>query len=155
VISDDAYRTPLTAQTSTFELLQVQPSANLPGVTDPFGFDELVNALQLAGDGAHDIPFENLHPTGLTPGAPYRRLIGRTRSLYRPDDMGAAAGDPKGLLALGTLESLALSRATYKLVLTPGLVTQTYQRKGTSLLPVPANVLGSERGDRRRRFRQS
>lgn len=147
VISDDAYRAPLTSQTGTFELLQVQPAANVPGVTNLFGFDELANAVQQAGDGAHDLPFEDLKPAGLTPGAPYRRLLGRTRSLYRPDDMGAAAGNAKALLGFGVLESLALPGITYKLALTSGLVTQTYQRNGAALLPVPANVLGSVAAD--------
>ena len=57
--------------------------------------------------------------------------------------MGAAAGDPRALLPLGKLESLALPGSSYKLAFTPGLISQVYQRGQTALLPNPANVLGS------------
>ena len=43
----------------------------------------------------------------------------RTRTYYRPDDMGAAAGDPRTLLTLGNLESFALPGDSYKLAFTP------------------------------------
>ena len=142
------HRTPLPAQSSTYELIQVQPAAAVPDVTNLFGFAETGKA-SLAGlaDGQHDIPYEDLDPTGLTPGQAYRRLIGQTRTYYRPDDLGAAAGDPRALLPLGTLESLALPGAAYKLAFTPGLITQVYQRGGTALLPDPASVLGSTAAD--------
>lgn len=143
---DDAYRAPLVAQASTFELIQVQPDANQPDITNLFRFEELRAKVTSASDGAHDVLFENTHPAALNAGEPYRRLYSRTRTLYRPDDMGAVAGDPRALLALGALESVALRGATYKLAFTPGLISQSY-RRGVPLLPTPANVLGSIAAD--------
>jgi RHS repeat-associated protein len=147
VLSDDLYRTPLQSESNTYELIQVQPDSTHAEITNLFRFDELKTKVQAAGDGAHDIVYENLYPSGLQSGQAYRRLIGRTRAYYRPDDMGAAAGNPKAVLALGKLESLALPGSSYKLALTPGLISQVYQRGATALLPTPASVLGSVAGD--------
>lgn len=147
VLADDAYRTPLPAQSSSYELIQLPPSSAPSGITPLLGFARLADALRNAADGAHDIAFENQNPSGLSPGQTYRRLIARTRTLYRPDDMGAAASDVNALLPLGQLESLALSGNQYRLVFTPGLVSQVYQRGGSALLPAPAAVLGSVAND--------
>src|SRR5207247_51330 len=110
-------------------------------------FAPLAGAIQAAADGAHDIAFEVLHPTGLQTGQTYRRLIARARTLYRPDDLGAASSDANALLSLGTLQALALPGVQHQLVFTPGLVAQVYQRSGSALLPVPADVLGSVAAD--------
>jgi RHS repeat-associated protein len=147
VLADDSYRTPQSAQTSSYELIQFQPLAAQPGVTNLFAFDEVVTKIAQADDGAHDISYENLHPTSLTAGEVYRRLLTCTRSYYRPDDMGAAAGDPNFLLALGTMEALALPGSAYKLAFTPGLISQVYQRKSVALLPTPASVFASFAAD--------
>ncbi|HEY1892792.1 MAG TPA: SpvB/TcaC N-terminal domain-containing protein [Steroidobacteraceae bacterium] len=143
ILVDDSYRTPLPAESSTYELIRLQPDASQPGLTNLFRFDELQAKIAQASDGAHDIPFETLVPTGLAVGQFYRRLLERTRAYYRPDDLGSTAGDPKALLALQTVESLALPGVGYQLAFTPGLITQIYQRDGSSLLPTPASVLGS------------
>ncbi len=143
----DTHRTPLPAASDVYELFQAQPAANLADVTNLFRFTELKTIVQVAQDGAHDIAFENSNPAGLNAGEPYRRLLGRTRVYYRPDDMGAAAEDPRALLPLRTLETLALAGESFKLGFTPGLIAQVYQRGGAALLPVPANVLGSAAGD--------
>ena len=147
VLSDDFYRAPRAAQSSTYELIQFQPSAAQLGITNLFAFDEAQAKVKQASDGAHDVAFENVVPTGLNAGEVYRRRLTCTRTYYRPDDMGAAANDSNALLALGTLETLALLGSTYKLAFTPGLIAQVYQRGGTALLPVPANVLGSAGAD--------
>jgi hypothetical protein len=147
ILADDDYRVPLPAESSSYELVQVQPDANQPGLTNLFRFDELQAKVNSASDRAHEIPYETLNPTGLTPAQPYRRLLDSTGAYYRPDDMGAAAGNPNALLPLGTLESHALPGTSYKLAFTPGLVSQAYQRGGTPLLPTPANVLGSASSD--------
>ena len=144
---DDAYRIPGQAQASTYELLQVQPAANLPNVTSLFAFGELQAAVQAASDGAHDIAYENLHPAGLNAGEPYRRPISQTRAYYRPDDLGAAAGNASALLALGQIEALGIVGQSYKLAFTPGLLAQVYQRNGAALLPAPSAVLASQAGD--------
>jgi RHS repeat-associated protein len=147
VLADDAYRAPLPAQTSVYELIQFQPDGAQPSITNLFGFAETQSKVQQGGDGNHDILFENLNPVNLTAGQPYRRLIQRIRTLYRPNDMGSAAGDPKALLPLGTMQSLALPGSSYKLAFTPGLISQVFQRNAVALLPTPASVLGSAAAD--------
>jgi RHS repeat-associated protein len=142
-LADDSYRTPLAAQSNTYELLQFQPNASLPGITNLFDFDELQTKVQQCSDGAHDIAFENRSPSGLNAAEVYRRLLTCHRTYYRPDDMGGAAGDVNALLALGKAESMALPGISYKLALTPGLLSEVYQRNGTALLPTPGSVLGS------------
>lgn len=143
VLESDAHRTPLPAQFSTYELIQVQPDATQADVTNVFRFEELQTKVQAAGDGHHDIPYENPNPTGLQAGSYYRRLIKQMRNYYRPDDMGASAGNPKTLLPLGALESLALPGESYKMAITPGQLSLVYQRASTALLTTPASVLGS------------
>ena len=147
ILLDDQYRAPLLAETSTYELLQFLPDANQPGLTNLFRFDELQTKTAKASDGAHDIAYEDLNPAGLNPNQPYRRLFQRTRTYYRPDDMGQASGEPKTLLALKTIESLGLPGNSYKLTLTPGLIPLVYQRGGSALLPTPTTVLGSSAAD--------
>ena len=143
VESDDAHRTPLPAQSNGYELIQVQPDAAQPDATNLFAFDELTAKIQAASDGAHDIAYENLTPSGLTPGQPYRRLLKSARTLYRPNDMGASVNNADALLPLGVLESLALPGESYTLAFTPGLIGQVYQRAGTALLPDPGLVFSS------------
>src|SRR5439155_2900650 len=70
-----------------------------------------------------------------------------TRTLYRPNDMGTDSGDPRALLPLGQLESLALPGEGYHLAFTPGLIAQVYQRGGAALLPAPADVLKNVTSD--------
>lgn len=142
VQGDDVYRVSVVAQHFDYELLQVEPAS-----ATGFGFDEIASKILAASDGAHDIAFENLHPTGLTPNQPYRRLLKSTRTYYRPNDMGASANDANALLPLGTLQSLALAGNDYKLAFTPGLISAVYQRAGTALLPSPPAVLGSIAAD--------
>jgi RHS repeat-associated protein len=146
-LADDSYRTPLPAQSSNYELIQFQPQAAQPGITNLFRFADVQTKLQQASDGAHDISYENPEPGNLTAGEVYRRLLERTRTYYRPDDMGVAAGDPNALLPLGTMGALALPGQSYKLAFTPGLIAQVYQRGGAALLPTPATVLGSTAAD--------
>ena len=147
VIEDDANRTPLPAQSNVYELLQCQPAASLPNFTNLFAYAEMQALVAAAGDGAHEIAFENLYPTGLNAGQPYRRLLSSKRTLYRPNDLGQAAGNVDALLPLGTLESMALAGNTYKLALTPGLIPLAFTRGATALLPSPATVLGSTAAD--------
>jgi len=145
IATDDSWRIPLPASSKTYELLQAEPNAAIPGVTNVFGFEELRDEVAAASDGAHDVPFEDRAPA-MVANTPYRRLIASSRTLYRPDDMGEAAGSAAALLALGTLEPLALPGAAFTLAFTPGLIAQVYQRGGP-LLPSPAAVMGSAAGD--------
>ena len=141
ILDDDSYRTPQPSQSSTYELLQLQPVANQPHLTNLFRLDELQSKIQSAADGAHDIPYENFNPTGLSAGQPYRRLIERARTLYRKDDLSV-------LLPSGALETLAMPGERYKLAYTPGLLNQIYQRNGVELLGgKPEDILAGGGGD--------
>jgi RHS repeat-associated protein len=144
---DDAFRVPMPAEHTSYELLQVAPAQSLPDITNLFAFAELDALVQAAGDGAHDLPTEEVVPTGLAAGQPYRRLLTASRRYYRPDDLGSSAGDVRHLLALGQIESLALAGAAYALTTTDGLIAKLYRRGGTPLLPTPASVLTSVSAD--------
>ncbi len=149
---DDAYRTPLPGQSSVFELIQVAPtppaSGFVPNITSLFRFDDLLAQVTAASDGAHDLVYENLNPTGLNAGQPYRRILKRSRNYYRPDNMLGAGTDPYALLPLGAVEPLALPGCAYRLALTPGLIAKVYQRKATALLgATPSAILGSTAAD--------
>jgi hypothetical protein len=134
----DDYRTPLPSESRTYELT---------GLTLPAGHNRFTLAEMLtAGTGAAPIAYEQ-SPTA---GVLQKRLIEHVRTLYRPDDLGAAQNDPLALLPLGTVEPLALLGESYKLAFTLGLLDQVYVRSGQKLLPAnPADVLkggGAERG---------
>ena len=144
----DSYRTPLPSQTRTYELLKVTPDSNQSNVTNRFHFDELVTKVEQAGDGQHELPYEDVAAAGATANHPYRRVIEEVRVLYRPNDLGAAQNDPLALLPLGTVESLALPGESYKRSFTPGLLNHVFQRNGQALLSNPAEVLAGGGGDR-------
>jgi RHS repeat-associated protein len=148
VEESDAYRTPLLCEACTYELLKVTPDAYQAQVTNLFRFDEMLAKASQASDGNHDLPYEDIYATGATANHPYRRLIEHVRTLYRPDDLGAAQSDPLELLPLGTVEPLALPGESYKLAFTPGLLTKVFQRNGQALLPNPADVLGGQGADK-------
>lgn len=144
VLLEDAHRAPLPSGTSTFELIHVAPDASQPQITNLFRFDELKKKIAAASDGKHDLPYEDVKAAGATTSSPYRRLISRTRTVYRKDDMSAP-------LPLGTIESLALPFDGYNLVFTPGLLNQIYRRTSgnqpaENLLPDLVGVLGKEAG---------
>ncbi len=143
----DRHRAPLPSESTHWEILQAQPKNTTPGVTALFGFDEIGGLLQQLSNGTHDLPFETASVQGLNPGQVYRRLLQHERTFYRPDDLGAAAGDMRALLPAGQLQPLALPGENYRLALTPGLIAQVYQRQGTALLPLPKNTLGSVAAD--------
>ncbi|HKX27954.1 MAG TPA: SpvB/TcaC N-terminal domain-containing protein [Blastocatellia bacterium] len=114
-----AYRAPLLCESRSYELINVTPGANQPGITNLFRFQELADKLSAAGDGQHDLPYEDVDGSGATANQPYRRLIEYVRMLYRSDDLSAP-------LSLGQLQSLALPFESYKLAFTPGLLQQVY-----------------------------
>jgi RHS repeat-associated protein len=147
ILEADANRTPLPAQSSVFELYQCVPAASLPNFTNLFSLAEMQNMVAAASDSAHTIPFEDIDPSGLTAGQPYRRLLSCTRSYFRPDDLGQAAGSPDALLPVGSIESMALPGNSYKQAFTAGLLAQVFVRGAMALLPAPATLLGSKAAD--------
>jgi RHS repeat-associated protein len=109
---DDAYRMPQPAEMSTYEIRGV--------VTDGLlGFAEC----------------------GLLATDPDRRLIARSRVLYRPDDLGSSSGDALSVLPLGALESRAHPGVTLQLALTEQLLADEFRRDGSALLDDPGAVL--------------
>ncbi|MDT7808809.1 MAG: hypothetical protein QOJ70_2622 [Acidobacteriota bacterium] len=140
----DAYRTPLLCESRTYELYNVAPTASHQDVTNLFNFDEIAAVMQTAGDGQHDVQYENHDASAIPQGAPRRRLIECERSIFRSDDL-------TGPLALGTLESLALGFNIYRLAFTPGLIAAVYRRPQLNqppenLLPDTVAVLQNEGG---------
>ncbi len=119
VEADDTWRLPVLCETETFELLKVNPAAALALVTNLFQFAEMQGLVAAAGDGAHDLPYEDGAGAGANLPAPYRRLVEHIRVLYRRDDLN-------GALLPGQLQSLGLPYERYRLALTPGLVGEVY-----------------------------
>jgi RHS repeat-associated protein len=119
VALDDAYRSPVPAETSSYELLNVAPVSTQEDVTNLFRFDELRDLVIQASDGSHDLPHEDVEGSGVSGTDAFRRLLARARTFYRRNDLD-------GALALGTLESLALLFSIDELAFTEGLATQTY-----------------------------
>jgi RHS repeat-associated protein len=128
----DDYRAPLIAEARAYELIHVAQPERATGL---LLFEEISRIAVRAGDGRHDLPFEDVAAEGAIRDEPYRRLIGCSRSLYRSDDLTR-------LLPLGRLEPLALPGEAYALSLTPGLIAEVYG----DMLPDPGPVLRHEGG---------
>lgn len=160
----DDYRTPLPAESTTYELRKwVQDKIDARARAQSFGFDAVGRYLLQAGDGEHDIAYEDIDfsAAGAVVIADpakvkdyFRRPIERLRTLYRPDDCGASKGDADALLTLRTLEPLALPGESYKLAFTPGLLDHVFRRPrdgqpDQALLPPVARaaILGGQAGD--------
>jgi RHS repeat-associated protein len=147
ILDLDDYRGPLPCETRTYEIT---------GLTLPPGRSRFTLADVLtAGTGAALLAYEQ----DPTEGALQKRLIEQVRTLYRPNDLGAAQNGPLALLPLGTVESLALPGESYKLAFTPGLLTKVYRRpldliqppgspSPENLLPSSAAILGGQGEDR-------
>lgn len=139
VLAADAYRTPLPAEAQTYELVKLRPTSQHPDITNLFRFDEMLALVAQAGDGAHDLPYEDINATHATDAGVYRRPIEDLRTRYRSNDLGQ-------LLPLRALQALALPGESYKLAFTPGLLSAVYQRPHAgqateNLLPNPGAVL--------------
>jgi RHS repeat-associated protein len=132
-----AYRTPLPAESRQYELIHIHPPTAHPAITNLFRFDSLKSQIACAGDGFHDLPFEDVDAAGATQAAPYRRLIEDTRTFYRADSLDR-------ILPLGILEPIALPGKTYKLAFTPGLLSEVYRRDREDLIPDRAHIFQHE-----------
>jgi RHS repeat-associated protein len=107
VESPDAHRTPVGFETRMYEVAGVAPAGRI------FGFGELRKVL---GTVHVELSYEDWE---MHPSRPVRRLVERTRSLFRKDDLSSP-------LPLGTIESRALPHESYRQVFTPSLVTALY-----------------------------
>jgi RHS repeat-associated protein len=158
----DRYRSPLPAESRTYELRKPQQERSTGGLIKVHRFEDLLRHVGQAADGTHDIAYEDLAFDRARQAAAddpaeadqyFRRLIESVRTLYRPDDCGAAQNDPLALLAVRKLESLALPGESYKLAFTPALLAKVFQRRRAGqpnerLLPNAASVLGGTAGNR-------
>jgi Insecticide toxin TcdB middle/C-terminal region len=106
----DAYRTPLAAQSRTYELRKPQQEKSGNGLTKLYRFEDMADHVKRARDGAHDIDYEDFEfarakqavvNDAIEIDKYFRRLIEHVRTFYRKDDI-------TGLLPLGQLEPLAL-----------------------------------------------
>ncbi len=137
----DDYRTPLPAETRTFELTGYTPT----GTGRRFRHGDFVqpdanDARRLVHVFDAEINYED-QPTG----GKQRRLIEQMRTRYRNDDL-------TGLLPHKKVEPLALPGEHYQLALTPGLLAHVFKRKQTGqpdedLLPDPARLLEGKGAD--------
>ncbi|KAG8822815.1 hypothetical protein FRC19_005182 [Serendipita sp. 401] len=110
--SPDTYHLPLPSETRTYELLKIRVDGNDPLITNLYPMSTIKSQLALLKDGTHDLPFEEHAGQGAIENHPYRRLIGRSRSLYRKDDF-------TGPLPLGQLGLRALEYESYSQAFTP------------------------------------
>ncbi len=135
----DAYRTPLPAESRSYELIHLAPTAGRPGTMNRFGFEELAAQVARASDGQHDLPYQNVNGSGTTPNVPYRRLVTDIRSYYRANRLDRT-------LPFGVAEALALPGQSYKLAFTTELLNEVYRRGAPSenLLPDLPQVLHHE-----------
>ncbi len=110
IATEDCYRVGVPAETRTFEL------TGLGAPDDGSPFDPQTLLTQAVS--AATIPFESVPDTSSI----QKRLISRTRVIYRADDLSAP-------LSLGQVDSLAIVDRSYTLIMTPGLANQVYSAK--------------------------
>ncbi|MFB7287796.1 SpvB/TcaC N-terminal domain-containing protein [Actinacidiphila glaucinigra] len=140
-VTGDDHRTPLPAETRTYELTGYPPSDTTfrpPDfvIPDP----DHPGRLQHRFDTERD--YTDLPCTGRQ-----RRLIEQVRTLYRADDLTS-------LLDLGGLEPRALPGEAYRLAFTTDLIEAVYERprpgqateKTEKLVPDPETTLGHDGG---------
>jgi RHS repeat-associated protein len=137
-VTGDDHRTPLPAETRTYELTGYPPSGTR---FEPADF--VVPDPDHPGRLRHryDTERDYTEPPGT---GRQRRLIEQVRTLYRADDL-------TGLLGLGVLEPRALPGETYKLAFTPDLIEAVYERPradqpAEKLVPDPQTTLGGDGG---------
>jgi RHS repeat-associated protein len=151
----DHYRTPLPADSRTYELRRSEQEASAGGLTMLRRFDELLKDVEQAEDGNHDIDYEDINFARAQHAVAdndneknkyFRRLVEHVRTLYRKDDL-------TGLLPLSDLQSLALPGESYKLAFSPGLLDQMFLRGDQALIPdltqvLPVDAINSHAADR-------
>ena len=130
--ADDAYRTRMPAEVRTYELTGYIPTGIAGRFQDSDFVTQTKSGISLIFD--EEIAYEARFTAGKQ-----RRPIEQVRTLYRSDNLS-------GGLMLGVLDSRALPFANYKLAMTPGLLTQGFERPKTdltleNLLPDPSSVL--------------
>jgi RHS repeat-associated protein len=135
------YRAPMQCESRGYELLGVAEAAGAPPAL--FSLERLRELADAAGDGEHDLPYEDVTGAGASTPGPHRRLVEHVRTLYLRDDL-------TGPLPLGRAQPRGLLHETRQLALTLGLVAQVYRRTvdgvEEDLLPDPPAVLEQAAG---------
>ena len=137
VLSTDHYRSPLSAETRTYELTGFNPE-NTGAL---FSLDEWSRNDFASLVSAEEIPYDEAADRATQ----QKRLIEHVRTRYRKDDLTA-------LLPLGDVEPMALPGESYRLALTPGLLAHVFKRENTGqveeyLLPSPTLLLEGQGHD--------
>lgn len=128
VMTDDDYVLPLPCEERHYQLAGLNPGPR--GLLD---FENLVLNQFSSILSLPEIPFEAEDPIQ----TPYKRLIKKSRMLYRKDDLS-------DLLPAGQIQSLALQGIAYELGFTPGLVKSVYQSESNNLIADSRSVLGGK-----------
>jgi RHS repeat-associated protein len=130
VAQPDVYRAPRAAGADLAEITGVAPKDKGFGAASLFAFAELdgppaaPGIWQTVWSGAHDIAYEaipnaDVDGSGTTAASPTRRIIGKTRTLYRSDDLST-------LLPVGQIQPRAVAGQTYKAALTPSQIASVF-----------------------------
>ncbi len=119
---DDAHRVPQPYETITAEMLGLHPAAARAGITNIFTFAELDAAWANVWAPASERPYlelaaADIDGAGALPATPVRRVVEHRRTLYRSDTLDS-------ILPPGTVQALALPGNSYRLALTPDIVTR-------------------------------
>ena len=118
----DTFRVPLPSETVVAEVTGLVPAGARPGITNLFRWSEIEAGWASAWAPGREIPYEevpraDVDGSGTLPATPTLRVVERTRTLYRRDDFN-------GMLALHSLQSLALPGVIYRLALTSSFVSR-------------------------------
>jgi RHS repeat-associated protein len=137
-----AYRAPAAAESCTYQLTGYPPTGSAGRFRpsdfvqpDPNDSTRLVHIFD-AELGYHESPT----------GGKERRPVERTRTYYRPDDLGVSQGDPLALLGLTQMQSLGLPGETLKLALTAPPAQQAYVDSGKLTQTELDGMLGGDAG---------
>jgi len=133
VYDADNYVIPRPCETRTYQVYGVDVGSTRLQIADYIANDYAAVA------GLPVITFE----TQYNGQGQQKRLIDRSRILYRSDDLSQ-------LLPTGTVQSLYIPGESYKLTFTPGLLTNIFQRTfggaTQNLIPNPTTSLGTQGG---------
>ena len=135
-IFPDDHRTPIPAESRTYELTGYSPT----GRENHFQATDFVEPDPDAAGRLRHIFEKEVGYEKTATGNRRRRPIEWLRTLYRADTLTQ-------LLPLGRVEPRALIGESYQLAFTSGLLAQAFQRDGVPLLPNPDGVLGGQAGD--------
>ncbi|KAH6845654.1 YD repeat-containing protein [Chaetomium sp. MPI-CAGE-AT-0009] len=130
--TEAAYVLPAVAESATYEVINIMSIANSCWV--PFEATRGTAAKLSSGD--FDIPFENFDGPYPSPARPYRRMIKKSRSIFRRDDLS-------GPLPLGLIEPLMLPHKNHDLAFTDAQA-QRYVSAGKLKASELSRVFGTE-----------